>query len=213
MGSAFSRRRGALLSFGGSGSRRRRQRAAEDVASLGRARTLQEALLDSYVESLSPADLELQFDVSSSSSSSSSSPSPPLNNTTGNHQKKPLVLQRFYLCCVLVDRDSLEHVMSFLDAPSLLRAIETSKTFFQIADTPWIWDALDGLEGNLYSMGRYDYQVRHRRMRLTVGERRAHLAHCQRAELEEHREKTYRGDSRLDRFKCATKSKIKNVEA
>ena len=125
MGSAFSRRRDALLSFGGSGSRRRRQRAAEDVASLGRARTLQEALLDSYVESLSPADLELQFDVSSSSSSSSSSPSPPLNNTTGNHQKKPLVLQRFYLCCVLVDRDSLEHVMSFLDAPSLLRAIET----------------------------------------------------------------------------------------
>ena len=122
--------------------------------------------------------------------------------SAGRDNNTPLILQRFYLCGVLVDRDPLERVMSFLDAPSLLRAVETSKTFFQIANTPWIWDSLDGLEGNLYSMGRYDYQVRHRRMRLSEDERKSHLARCLKAELEEHHEKTYRGDSRFGRFKC-----------
>lgn len=190
MGSAFSfsrRRRGASL-----GGRHRQRGHAEDVASLGRARTLQEALLDSYVDSLSADSLKLQFDM---------------DGEDGEDKKKPLILQRFFICGVLVDRDPLERVMSFLDAPSLLRAIESSKAMFQIADTPKIWDALDGLEGNIYSMGRYDYQVRHRRMRLSEDERRSHLMHCQKAELEEHREKTYRGDSRLDRFKCAPKKK------
>ena len=170
--SSFGRRR--LAPPGGSSS------SKEEVASLGRARNLQEALLHSYVESLSPSDIEMQFGDSGA-----------------------IVLKRFYLCGVLVDRESLEHIMSYLDASSLMRAIETSKTFFQIADTPWIWDALDGLNGiTTYSMGRYDYQVRHRRMRLTDEERRSHLAKCHRAELEEHREKKYREDSLLARFKC-----------
>lgn len=180
MGSHISKRR---RNASAGQSEINRQGATETIASMSCARNLQEALLDSYAASLCPEDLVLQF-----------------GEDQGQRGRR--ALQRLYIQGVLIDRVLLENAFNFLDARSLMRTIEVSKTFFQIADTPWLWDALDGLGYIEHSMGRYDFRCRHHRMRLTQKEKQSHLSYISEMEKEEHLEKKYR-ESRLDRFSCA----------
>ena len=162
-------------------------------------RNLRKALLENYVRTAEPVDHDEIFSLSIDGEERSYSVR---QYVIGNPVKHYLPEHVFL------------RVLSFLDGKSLLRCCAVSRQFFIAADTPCLYDALDGLydwkSGKSlvqHSMGRYDYQVRHRRMRLSEDERKSHLMHCQKAELEEHREKTYRGGSRLDRFKCAPKKK------
>ena len=93
---------------------------------------------------------------------------------------------------VHLERDAFIHILSFLDGKSLLRCCAVSRPFFLAADTPFLFDALDGLYDWKtktplieYSMGRHDYRIRHKNMKMTPKERDIHRRLIQKAEWEE----------------------------
>lgn len=93
---------------------------------------------------------------------------------------------------VHLERDTFLHILSFLDGKSLLRCCAVSRPFFLAADTPYLFDALDGLydwktKTPLIecSMGRHDYRIRHKNMKMTPKERDIHRRLIQKAECEE----------------------------
>ncbi len=147
-------------------------------------RNLRKALLENYVRTAEPVDHDEIFSLSIDGEERSYSVR---QYVIGNPVKHYLPEHVFL------------RVLSFLDGKSLLRCCAVSRQFFIAADTPCLYDALDGLydwkSGKSlvqHSMGRYDYRFRHKRRYLSKAARDSRQRFIKRSEHAENFEKRYR---------------------